>query len=255
MREGYDRIATNNIIIYNGLHPHVWYPNSGDVFSRNIVFKAYSPAIMNKAIPTNGKWGKMLDSNFYVANKSVMTKYIANGCDSNSINGDAGFVNPAAGDYGLSPDSQVRSIGFIPFAMDNFGVRKSTLKAIAKKPVFPEAVSSADADMLVNGRKYAVWAQAKLWTPKGEEFSAFGIDFSSTGVALDGITEAIPSYQLGFRNGDLIIMAGEMVIKNINDLRSYLQQNGNQKMHLFILIRNQQKLRLTVTASLPVILD
>ena len=40
MREGYDRIATNNIIINNGLHPHVWYVNSGDIFKNNILFKA-----------------------------------------------------------------------------------------------------------------------------------------------------------------------------------------------------------------------
>ena len=46
LREGYDRIVTNNIILNNSLHPHVWFPESGDVFNHNIVFAAYKPAIM-----------------------------------------------------------------------------------------------------------------------------------------------------------------------------------------------------------------
>ena len=49
LREGFGRIATNNITVNNSLHPHVWYANSGDVFARNIVMGAYRPAIMNVA--------------------------------------------------------------------------------------------------------------------------------------------------------------------------------------------------------------
>ena len=44
LREGYGRIATNNVIVNNSLHPHVWFANSGDVFARNIVMGAYRPA-------------------------------------------------------------------------------------------------------------------------------------------------------------------------------------------------------------------
>jgi len=69
LREGYARIVTNNVIVNNGLHPHVWYRNSGDVFKNNIVFKSYQPAIMNSAIPSDGKWGKLMDYNFYVADQ------------------------------------------------------------------------------------------------------------------------------------------------------------------------------------------
>ncbi len=50
MREGYDRVATNNIILNNSLHPHVWVRNSDDVFKHNIVFTAYQPAVMNSAL-------------------------------------------------------------------------------------------------------------------------------------------------------------------------------------------------------------
>ena len=251
MREGFDRIATNNIIINNGLHPHVWYPNSGDVFTQNIVFKAYSPALMNKGIAPSGKWGKALDSNFYVSSEETMKKFMVNGCDFNSIAGDAGFIDPAAGDYGLSSDSRARQIGFVPFAMDDFGVRTPGLRAIAKKPQFPIVGLRKDAEDMINGRKYMYWVQSKLWSPRGEEFSAFGIDFSSTGVAMDGILANTLLYQLGFRNGDLIQQVDGSVIKSVSDLRSHIQANRNKTKHLFMLIRNQQKIELIIAASLP----
>ncbi len=255
MREGFDRIATNNIIVNNGLHPHVWYPNSGDVFAHNIVFRAYSPALMNKGIPADGKWGKSLDSNLYVAAVGAMKKFIANGCDSNSIAGDAGFINAAQGDYGLTATSKARSMGFIPFAMGDFGVQKQSLKAIAKTPVFPKVNMLADADKFINGRKYAVWGDTKLWIPRGEEFSAFGIDFSSTGIALDGVVENSNLYLLGFRNGDLIQSVNSVPIKTVADFKAYLLQHKNEGEHRFVIIRDQKQIKLLVTKTLPNVLD
>jgi len=65
MREGYNRTATNNIIVNNSLHLHDWYPESDDIFKNNIVFGAYKPAIMNSIIAADGKWGTQLDSNLF----------------------------------------------------------------------------------------------------------------------------------------------------------------------------------------------
>jgi hypothetical protein len=255
MREGFDRIATNNIIINNGLHPHVWYPNSGDVFSHNIVFRAYSPALMNKGIPADGKWGETLDSNFYVAGLGALKKFIANGCDSNSLSGDAGFINPSLGDYGLNDSSKARAIGFIPFRMDDFGVQKTSLKAIAKTPVFPKVNMLAVADKMINGRKYAVWESTKLWAPRGEEFSAFGIDFSSTGITLDGVVGNSSVYLLGFRNGDLIQSVNNVTIKTNADFKTYLLKNNNVGEHHFDIIRNQKQIKLVIKKTLPNVLD
>ena len=255
MREGFDRIATNNIIINNGLHPHVWYPNSRDEFAHNIVFRAYSPALMNKGIPADGKWGKTLDSNFYVSSISTLKKFIANGCDSNSIAGDADFINPVLGDYGLSKASKARLVGFIPFRMDDFGVQKASLKAIAKTPIFPEVNKVANADKLINGRKYAVWGDTKLWIPLGEEFSAFGIDFSSTGIALDGVVENSTVYLMGFRNGDLIQSVNSVPIKTVADFKGYVSNNKNNGEHQFDIIRNQKQTKLLVKKILPHVLD
>jgi hypothetical protein len=43
---------------------------------------------MDKAIDPDGKWGKELDYNFFVATKDVMNRFSGNECDRNSINGD-----------------------------------------------------------------------------------------------------------------------------------------------------------------------
>jgi hypothetical protein len=210
---------------------------------------------MNKGIPADGKWGKSLDSNFYVAGLGAMKKFIGNGSDAHSIAGNAGFINPTIGDYGLNDSSKARLVGFIPFSMDDFGVQKASLKSIAKKPVFPKVGLLADAEKMINGRKYAVWGSTKLWTPRGEEFSAFGIDFSSTGVALDGLVENSSLYLMGFRNGDLIQSVNNAVIKTIADFKGYFSKNKDIEEHHFDIVRNQKQIKLLIKKTLPNVLD
>lgn len=122
MREGYKRAATNNIIVNNSLHPHVWYPNSGDVFARNIVFGAYKPAVMNRAIASDGKWGARLDSNLFASNENDRAKFRGNGCDSNSQVGDPLFVDAERGDFRVKEESPALRVGFRNFPMNEFGV-------------------------------------------------------------------------------------------------------------------------------------
>jgi len=137
MREGYKRTAVNNIIVNNGLHPHVWYFNSGDVFRNNIVFRTYQPALMNQSIKEDGRWGKELDYNFYVSDRAEMARFAKNYCDRNSICGDPLFIDPAHGDFRVRKGSPALKTGFVNFKMDSFGVKKPALKAIAKTPVIP----------------------------------------------------------------------------------------------------------------------
>jgi S1-C subfamily serine protease len=184
-----------------------------------------------------------------------MRKFIVNGCDSNSIAGDAEFVNPGLGDYGLKKDSKAKLIGFVPFDMNTFGVQKVSLKVIAKTPVFPEVNTVANADQLINGRIYSLWAGAKLWSPLGEEFSAFGISFSSTGIALDGIEEQSIGYSMGFRSGDLIQSVNKVGITNADDFKGYLMKYKNTSEHRFEVIRNQKKIQLVVSNVIPEMRD
>ena len=56
LREGFRRQVFNNIMINNSFHPHVWFPESHDVFERNIVTTWYQP------IRVQG-WGERVDHN------------------------------------------------------------------------------------------------------------------------------------------------------------------------------------------------
>ncbi len=146
MREGYYRTATNNIIINNSLHPHVWYPESGDVFMHNIVYGAYRPAAMNRALGPNDKWGKELDYNLFATGDKDRLEFAKNGCDSNSVFGAPLFADPENGDYTVSEHSNAHNIGFKNFPMDQFGVQSERLKAIAKTPDLPELISGRSTE-------------------------------------------------------------------------------------------------------------
>ncbi|HEX5669167.1 MAG TPA: right-handed parallel beta-helix repeat-containing protein, partial [Chitinophagaceae bacterium] len=50
LREGYDRIVTNNVIVNNSIHPHVWFEMSNDVIMHNIVFERYNEIMMNNTV-------------------------------------------------------------------------------------------------------------------------------------------------------------------------------------------------------------
>jgi hypothetical protein len=252
MREGYHRTATNNIIINNGLHPHVWYVNSGDVFKNNIVFKAYQPAIMNRAIPGNGKWGKELDYNFYVATKEVMDKFSVNGCDQNSLNGDPLFIEPAGGDFRVLENSPVLKTGFVNFPMDQFGVIKPSLKAIAKRPEIPAVTIKLDVQPPKAIQNVHTWMQIVLKEPVGEELSAFGVGYDAGGVALTIVPENSDAYKLGFRSGDLIQEINGTRISTIRKLLQYTSaQTKKSQKQLVLVIRNQAKLTIRIKEILP----
>ena len=134
LREGYARIATNNIIVNNSLHPHVWYANSGDVFARNIVMGAYRPAIMNVA-----RWGKQVDFNLFTTTEADRTAFANKGCDANSLVGDPLFVDAAQGDFRVKDGSPALKLGFVNFPMDQFGVRTPRLEGHGATPEIPPA--------------------------------------------------------------------------------------------------------------------
>ena len=171
MREGYDRIATNNIVINNTLHPHVWYEKSGDIFKNNIIFMAYRPAVMDKVIPKNGKWGNQLDYNFFVSNSENKNRFSINDCDKNSTNGDPLFIDTEQGDFRVKNSSTALKLGFKNFDLTHFGVTKPTLKAIAKMPLIDKIAIKSDFIKAQLGMVYT-WMDAVLKEPIGEELSA-----------------------------------------------------------------------------------
>lgn len=249
MREGYNRVATNNIIINNGLHPHVWYTNSGDVFSHNIVFTAHRPAIMDAAIDKKGKWGQEIDHNYFISNKNDLKKFMINGCDSNSIIIEPAFVNAPGGDFRLTAEGQLKAAGFLNFPIDRFGVKKPTLKKIAKNPDIPTLKikkEEANPDVTVK----ASWYGVLLTEPVGNDLSAYGVSLSEQGIALDAIPTGGRPEKWGFRKGDLLIAVNGYKLATIPAMAKYLSEHGSELNHRFLLIRNQQPTTISISETL-----
>lgn len=135
-REGFGRRCTNNVVVGNSFHPHVWFVDSRDVFERNIVFTPYRPIDVPKP------WGKECDFNLLhiaglPAPKPAKVLQDQSGRDEHSIEADALFMDPAKGDYRVRRGSPALMLGFRNFRMDEFGVRDPELRKIARTPELP----------------------------------------------------------------------------------------------------------------------
>ena len=254
LREGYDRIVTNNVIINNSIHPHVWFELSDDVIMHNIVFERYNEIMMNNTVGVNKRWGKLIDSNFFVCDSMQIRAFIKNGADSNSINGDPMFVDAVKGDFRVKENSKAKQIGFVNFDMNSFGVQKQNLRAIAKTPEIPvPLVKSVGND--ISAITYT-WMGVILSEPKGAELSAFGVGFGESGVALSHVESSSAAYALGLRTGDLIMLIDGKKVENIANMKKILAQLGaTGDSHTINIIRSQKGLNLIVRKQLEPIYD
>lgn len=242
LREGYDRIVTNNIILNNSLHPHVWPKESGDVFKNNIVFDAYQPAVMQSAMANDEKWGKELDYNLFVTSEANRAKFAVNGTDHHSQTGDPKFVDASIGDFRISEDSPAWEIGFHNFEMDNFGVRSKKLKDIAKTPQIPAL--NIQLDEKTKAVVYKEWLGATLKEAKGNELSAFGVGFDKAGVAIEVVPSQSQAAHIGLHNGDLLQSVNGTRITDFQAFEKCLKQEKVIKS--LTLIREQQFITLKV---------
>lgn len=250
MRDGYGRKAWNNVILNNSLHPHVWYSNSEDEFYSNIVMTAYRPAEMTRSIATNGKWGKRVDYNLFAANESERTAYSQNSCDAHSISDYPQFVDSVGGDYRVKETSKAIDLGFENFAMDDFGVIKPSLRAIAKTPELP----TLDISIAPGQQKLEwtyMWLDVLLREPMAQELSAYGVAFDEGGVAMTQVQPGSVAAEAGFLSGDLIQGMNDTDIHNIDELRAFLNsdeaQTGTVTVHL---VRTQGRTTITLQAPL-----
>lgn len=236
LREGFYRTVENNIMVNNSFHPHVWFEKSGDVFKHNIVMTEY------KDIRLSG-WGKDIDYNLF-PNEKALLKAQQNGTDTHSIYGNPGYKNPNEGDYTISDESPAFKIGFKNIPMNQFGVKKTALKAIAKTPDFPVIWSVTEG-----GGKNSVimnWLGATIKNIESkEERSAYGLN-KTAGVLITEIEDNSVIKNSKLEVGDVIIGGEGETINNIPDLmRIYSGHNWKGKVSLKI-FRNQKDLDLLV---------
>jgi hypothetical protein len=236
LREGYYRTVTNNIMVNNSFHPHVWFPNSHDVFKSNIVMKSY------KDIRLEG-WGKEVDYNLFTTEMGLkINKTKGKPVDKNSISGDPLFVNPKEGNFNVQPNSPALKIGFENFPMDKFGVQKATLKAIAKQPEIPELNLNIKERIKKTTRKWLNLTVKQISSI--EEKSSYGMHDMSGVIVLDIDKKQRILFTSQLKKGDVIVKLGNSKIKGLSHLTNLYKKDSSQKGLKVTVVRNQKEITL-----------
>jgi hypothetical protein len=202
-REGYGRLVENNIMVGNSLNPHVWFAESGDIFRHNIVWTSYKPAVMHRP-----PWGQEMDDNLMqkagAETAPATTLQQQSGRDEHSMVADAQFMDPAKGDYRVKAGSPALALGFANFAMDQFGVQKPELKAIARTPALPGQLQAA-ATIAARDTTPRGWLGAKVRNIADEgEMSALALPNVSGVLILEVQTDS-PPMKAGLVKNDVIL--------------------------------------------------
>jgi len=232
LREGFYRVVENNIMVNNSFHPHVWFEYSGDVFKHNIVADAYQDVRLDG-------WGLELDYNLFPNEESLMKSQIYNR-DMNSAFGDPLFKDPANLDFTVTENSPALALGFKNFPMDQFGVQKPELKAIAKAPEVP-VITVADKDNEQNSPVVA-WLRNNIKSVDTEqEQSAYGLN-TTEGVIILSVWSGSPAAQNnGLKKGDVILeVEGIKITNTINFLKITKNYQDSGEINI-VVMRNQQE--------------
>jgi hypothetical protein len=193
LREGFNRIIRNNIMVNNTLHPHVWFANSGDVFEHNIVMTGYQPILMNH-------WGKSIDLNLFPT-PDALEHARGRGTDAHSAAGAIRFIDPQLANFAVAADSPALFIGFRNFSMDDFGVASPRLKARAKQPMMPAPF--VDKESGLEAPRELLGMTIKSIETLGEQ-SATGLP-RVEGVLVLAVAQDSPADRAGLRPGDVIL--------------------------------------------------
>lgn len=221
-REGFGRVVENNVIVGSGFYPQVWFANSGDIFEHNIVWHDYQPALMYRP-----PWGAEMDCNLMQkadAETAPATRLQQqSGRDEHSIVADAMFIDPAHGDYRVKDGSPALALGFVNFPMDEFGVQKLELKAIAHTPELPQPGITAAAPAARNATPLT-WLGASVRNIADEgEMSAFGLP-GVTGVLVLEVPADSALAKAGLQKNDVILSVNGA---RTADVASLLQPAGS----------------------------
>jgi hypothetical protein len=243
-REGFNRVAKNNIMVGNSFHPHVWYPNSRDVFENNIVFTQYKP--IRVPVP----WGQSIDKNLRhaVGGEVSPAKQLAqqSGRDKNSIVADADFVGPETGNFEVKDGSPALALGFENFPMDKFGVQLPELKKLARTPSFG-SVAPVTPQPPRNAKPIIhFWAGAAVRDLKDNEFSSLGVSKEEAGVLLTHVNDNTVAARAGFQVNDLLQKVNGRSVHSVRDLIS-VQNEAAGKPLAIGLVRKQMEEQLEVS--------
>jgi len=232
LREGFQRIVRNNILVNNTFHPHVWFDASGDMFERNVVMAPYQPINIRQ-------WGRSVDRNLFTTAAALDAARV-HGTDAGSLAADPGFAAPLAGDYTVTSAAAAR-IGFVNFAMYDFGVRPARLKALARTPPFTAPAASAAAVKEEAPQALAGMTVKRVQTA-GEQ-SAAGLG-RIAGVLVLAVEPDSPAAAAGYRARDVIVGGADgTALDDLAALQAWLDAAPAGAREL-VVVRNQAQVRL-----------
>jgi hypothetical protein len=193
-------------------------------------------------------WGTLVDHNFFTS-EADRARHLDSGGDAHSLAGDPMFVSPASGDFRVKDGSPALKAGFKNFPMDQFGVKKPSLKAIAKSPVIPTVLLGEGAAQTAAAPKL-YWLGAPLHGLQGEEFSAFGVSKDDGGVQLVEVPAGSAAATAGLQTNDLIQGLNGKKVTDTGDLFAAIAATGASPLKLRV-VRNQQARDLALPADTP----
>ena len=245
LREGFQRRAWNNIIVNDGLHPHVWYVGNQDQVYANILMSPHRPVRIK---PRHAASARVDQNLFFVADAS-QGKAVSEplGWDTHSLFGDPQFIDPANGDFRVKDGSPALTLGFKNFRMDQFGVKKPALKAIARTPQLPTprlALASAE-DRYVMPARVLSWLGASLQALAGEAFSAYGVSKEAGGVVLHAVPTNSEAAQRGLKEGDVVQQVNGQPVRSSEALLQATARAGSKPLTLQI-VRDQQAMEIVI---------
>ncbi|WP_228714459.1 right-handed parallel beta-helix repeat-containing protein [Posidoniimonas corsicana] len=253
LREGFRRRAWNNITVNNGFHPHVWFDQSQDEVFSNIFMAGHRGA----QTPAENAQGKRIDANlFFVTDARTVDRYARFGWDVDSIVANPRFIDPSSGDFRVAEGSPAREVGFRNFPMDQFGVKKSSLRSIARTPEIPPLKPGDGHESRGRRRPKAAdaeffWLGAKLHGLKGEEYSAFGTRKADGGVALVEAPESSLAAAVGLKTNDLIQAVNGAATPGIAQFLGAVAESGPSPL-LVQIVRDQQPVEVAVSPSVKI---
>jgi S1-C subfamily serine protease len=135
-------------------------------------------------------------------------------------------------------------LGFKNFPMDRFGVKKPTLKAIARTPEIPPMQAETKKRPPATGE----WLGARLQELGSGGFSAYGIAEDDGGVELMEVPEGSVAARAGLKAGDLLLKINESKALKVGQIRRLTEESDTRPLTLKI-VRDKTHMTLTLFAA------
>lgn len=165
---------------------------------------------------------------------------VHSGRDDSSLAVDVLCVDPDHGDFSVREDSPALALGFVNFPMNQFGVRKASLKKRARTPKLPQIgamlSSSSRSAQLVN------WGRCKVKNIVGlGEVSASGLP-SESGVIIETIPWGSWQNEQGFEVSDVLIELNGEQVDSVDDLLTHYNEIHEGESFEVTIFRAQQRM-------------